>query len=135
MAKTWGLKGKLGRAKLERGKVLLEFELVVEAKKALSHGRISVGGFSCAWRDGSLETGCLVEGEKRRKVWVRIVGLPVSLWDRAILRRVGEECGGFLAVDTQTKKLEELQWARILVKVNGEELPNVVEICVEEVCY
>ena len=135
MAKTWGLKGKLGRAKLERGKVLLEFELVVEAKKALSHGRISVGGFSCAWRDGSPETGCLVEGEKRRKVWVRIVGLPVSLWDRAILRRVGEECGGFLAVDTQTKKLEELQWARILVKVNGEELPNVVEICVEEVCY
>ena len=76
-----------------------------------------------------------MEGEKRRKVWVRIVGLPVSLWDRAILRRVGEECGGFLAVDTQTKKLEELQWARILVKVNGEELPNVVEICVEEVCY
>ena len=57
MAKTWGLKGKLGRAKLERGKVLLEFELVVEAKKALSHGRISVGGFSCAWRDGSPETG------------------------------------------------------------------------------
>ena len=75
MAKTWGLKGKLGRAKLERGKVLLEFELVVEAKKALSHGRISVGGFSCAWRDGSPETGCLVEGEKRHKVWGENCGI------------------------------------------------------------
>ena len=59
---------------------------------------------------------------------MRIVGLPVSLWDRSILRRIGEECGGFLAVDSQTKKLEELQWARILVKLNGEELPNMVEI-------
>ena len=66
---------------------------------------------------------------------MRIVGLPVSLWDQAILRRVGEECGGFLAVDTQMEKLEELQWVRILVKLNGEELPNVVEIWVEEVCY
>ena len=40
-----------------------------------------------------------------------------------------------MAVDTQTEKLEELQWARILVKLNGEELPNVVEIRVEEDCY
>ena len=38
MAKFWGLKGNLGLAKLERGKVLLEFELMAEAKKALSHG-------------------------------------------------------------------------------------------------
>ena len=66
---------------------------------------------------------------------MRVVGLPVSLWDRDILRRIGEECGGFLAVDSQTEKLEELQWARILVKRNGEELPNVVEVWVEELCY
>ena len=66
---------------------------------------------------------------------MRIMGLPVSLWDRAILRRIREECGGFLAVDSQTEKLEELQWARILVKMNGEELPNVVEIWSEDFCY
>ena len=83
----------------------------------------------------SPETGCLMEGEKKSEAWVRIVGLPVSLWDQAILRRVGEECGGFLAIDSQTEKLEELQWARILVKLNGEEILNVVEIWVEGVCY
>ena len=66
---------------------------------------------------------------------MRIVGLPVSLWDQAILRRRGEKCGGFLAVDSQTEKLEELQWAWILVKMNGEELPNVVEIWIEDFCY
>ena len=135
MAKIWGLKGKLGLAKLERGKVLLEFELLVEAKKALNYGKILVGGLLLRLEKWSPETGCLVEGEKRSEAWVRIGGLPVSLWDRDILRRVGEECGGFLAVDTQTEKLEELQWASILVKLNGEELPNVVEIWVEEVCY
>uniref|UniRef100_F6H572 CTLH domain-containing protein n=1 Tax=Vitis vinifera TaxID=29760 RepID=F6H572_VITVI len=133
MAKIWGLKGKLGLAKLERGKFLLEFELLAEAKKALNYGKILVGGLLLRLEKWSPETGCLVEGEKRNEAWVRIVGLPVSLWDRDILRRVGEECGGFLAVDNQTEKLEELQWASILVKLNGEELPNVVEIWVEEV--
>ncbi|RVW17938.1 hypothetical protein CK203_108012 [Vitis vinifera] len=135
MAKIWGLKGNLGLAKLERGKVLLEFELLTEAEKALKLGRILVGGFFLRLEKWSPETGCLMEGEKRREAWVRIMGLPVSLWDRAILRRVGEECGGFLAIDSQTEKLEELQWARILVKLNGEEMPNMMEIWVEGVCY
>ena len=75
MAKIWGLKGKLGMAKLERGKVLLEFELVAKAKKALSHGRISVGGLLLRLEGWSPETGCLVEGEKRCEAWVRFVGL------------------------------------------------------------
>ena len=66
---------------------------------------------------------------------MKIIGLPISLWDPIILRRVGEEYGGFLAIDPQTEKLEELQWARILVKMNGEDLPSALEIKVEEVCY
>ena len=33
-----------------------------------------------------------------------------------ILKRVGEECGGFVVVDDQTKKMGEIQWAGILVK-------------------
>ena len=96
---------------------------------------MSVGGTFLRVEKWSPETGCVMEGEARSEAWVRIVGLPVSLWDWDILRRVGEECGGFLAVDTQTEKLEELQWARILVKVNGDELPNAVEIWVDERCY
>ena len=63
------------------------------------------------------------------------MGLPVSLWDRDTLRKVGEKCGGFLAIDSQTKRLEELQWARILVKLTGEEIPSMIEIGVEGVCY
>ncbi|KAJ9685080.1 hypothetical protein PVL29_017204 [Vitis rotundifolia] len=135
MAKIWGLKGNLGLAKLERGKALMEFELLAEAEKVLKLGKISVGGFSMRLEKWSRETGCQMEGERKGEAWVRIVGLPVLLWDQAILRRVGEECGGFLAIDSQTEKMEELQWARILVKIKGKELPNAVEIWVEEECY
>ena len=98
-------------------------------------GRFRLEGCFCVWRVGALRRGCLVEGEKISEAWVRIVRLLVFLWDPIILRRVGKKCGGFLAVDSQTKKLEELQWARILVKTNGEDLPNALEIWINEVCY
>ncbi|KAJ9683116.1 hypothetical protein PVL29_018914 [Vitis rotundifolia] len=135
LMKIWGLKGSLGLAKLERGKALMEFEFVEEADRALSLGSISVGGIHLHLEKWSSQTGCLPEGEKRGEAWVRIVGLPVSLWDREILRRIGEECGGFLVVDSQTEKLGELQRARILVKTNGEERPNEVEVWIEDFCY
>ena len=135
MANSWGLKGKLGLARMEKGRILLEFESLGEAKRVLTSGKRSFGGIQLRLERWSPRTGCLVEGEKRSEAWVKIVGLPISLWDLIILRRVGEECGGFLAIDPQTEKLEELQWARILVKTNGEELPNVLEIGIEEVCY
>ena len=66
---------------------------------------------------------------------MRIVGLPVSLWEQDNLRRIGDACGGFLVVDSQTEKLEDLQWVRILVKLNGEKPPNVVEVWAKDVCY
>ena len=135
LAKIWSLKGNLGLTKLERGKVLLEFERLIEAEKALKLGSILVRWIFLRLEKWRPETRCLMEGEKKSEAWVQIVGLPVSLWDRDTLRRIGEECGGFLTVDSQTEKLEELQWARILVKRNGEELPNVVEVWVEELCY
>ncbi|KAJ9700973.1 hypothetical protein PVL29_006346 [Vitis rotundifolia] len=124
LMKIWGLKGSLGLAKLERGKAVMEFEFLEEADRALSLGSISVGGIHLHLEKWSPQTGCLSEGEKRGEAWVRIVGLPVSLWDRDILRRIGEECGGFLAVDTQTEKLGEL-----------EERPNEVEVWIEDFCY
>ena len=38
-------------------------------------------------------------------------------------------------IDSQTERLEELLWARILVKLTDEEIPNMIEIGVEGVCY
>ena len=133
--KIWSLKGNLGLAKLERGKVLMEAELLIEAEQAIKLGNISIGGIFLLLEKWRPEIGCLRKGKNKSEAWVRVVGLPVSLWEQDILRMIEEECKGFLAVDSQMEKIEELQWARLLVKHNGEELPNVVEVWVEELCY
>ena len=83
----------------------------------------------------SPRSGCWAEEEERKEVWVRIVGLPISLWSPEILKRVGDECGGFITVDEQTKSMGELQWARILVRLRGEFRPRVLEIEMEEEIY
>ena len=135
LAKIWSLKGNLGLAKMKRGKVLMEFELLIEAEQAIKLRSISVGGIFLRLEKWRPETGCLREGENKSEAWVRVVSLPVPLWERDILRKIGEECGRFLAVNCQTEKMEELQWARLLVEPNGEELPNVVKFWVEKMCY
>ncbi|RVW17300.1 hypothetical protein CK203_069209 [Vitis vinifera] len=135
LAKLWCLKGNLGIVKMERGKALLEFGILAEAEKALK-----IGGFSCLgsplnlqkWRP---ECGCLQEGNKRSEAWVRVLGLPVSMWERDTLKRIGDACGGFIDVDHQTEMLEDLQWARILVKIKQERLPNEMEIRTEDHRY
>ena len=53
----------------------------------------------------------------------------------SILRRVGEACGGFLGIDSLTERKEELEWARVLIKLNGEDLPSTLEIGVEGEVY
>ena len=66
---------------------------------------------------------------------MRVLGLPVSMWERDILKRIGDACGGFIDVDRQTRMLEDLRWARILVKIKQERPPNVMEIRTEEHRY
>ena len=103
VARAWGLKGKLGLARLGKGCALLEFETVEEAKRVLASGVRSVGGTQLGLEMWSPRFGCSAEGEDRKEAWVRILGLPISLWVPSILRRVGEECSGFLGIDPLTE--------------------------------
>ena len=135
MASAWGLKGKLGLARLGKGRALLEFEFVEEARNVLAFGKRSVGGIQIGLERWSPKFGCSTEREARNKAWVRILGLPISLWVPTILKRVGEAFGGFLGIDSQTERMEELDWARVLIKTNGDELPSTLEIGVEEEIY
>lgn len=135
LARIWRLKGNLGLAKMEKGKVLMEFEIQAEAEQAAKSGSVLVGGLSLQLEKWRPETGCRREGDRSSEAWVRVIGLPVSLWERGILRKIGDACGGFLAMDHQTEEMEELQWARLLVKRNGEVRPNEVEVWVEGSCF
>ncbi|KAL6349190.1 hypothetical protein AAG906_033846 [Vitis piasezkii] len=93
MARTWGLQGKLGLARMEMGRFLLEFQYVGEADR-LGLER---------WRP---RCGCEDEGGSRKEVWVKILGLPVSLWVPSILREVGDKCGGKATWKRLERKLQ-----------------------------
>ena len=87
---SWGLKGKLRLAKLEKDRVLLEFEDLEEARRVVSSGNRSLGGLQLGLEQCNPRIGCWVEKEVGNEVWVKIVGLPISLWSPMILKRVGE---------------------------------------------
>ena len=134
-ANSWGLKGKLGLAKLEKGRALLEFEDLKEANHVVSSWSRVMGGIHLGLEHWNPKTGCWAEEEIENEVWVKILGLPILLWSPMILKRIGEECGGFVAIDERTKTMREIQWARLLVKTRGDFRPSVLEIEVEEEVY
>ncbi|RVW14111.1 hypothetical protein CK203_099165 [Vitis vinifera] len=137
--KTWkfGLEnGKgMGIACMGKGRALLEFEFVEEARRVQLSGNKVVGGVQMGLERWNPRSGCMEEGEVRREVWVRILGLPVLLWVPSVLRRVGDACGGFLDVDLRTESMEELQWARILIRSDGVNILGSLVIGVEEMSY
>ncbi|RVW82234.1 hypothetical protein CK203_041701 [Vitis vinifera] len=123
---TTGLKGKLGLAKLERGRALLEFEDKREAYRVVSSGSREMGGVHLGLDFWKPKTGCWAEEEMAQEAWVKIFGLPVSLWSSVILKKIREECGGFVEIDERTRSMEEIQWARI--RAGGETFLSAVEI-------
>ncbi|RVW15025.1 Retrovirus-related Pol polyprotein from transposon RE2 [Vitis vinifera] len=82
VASAWGLKGKLGMARL-----------------------VGIGAVEP-------EIWMFNREKARNEAWVRILGLPISLWVPSILRRVREACGGFLGIDSSTERKEDLEWAK-----------------------
>ena len=57
-----------------------------------------------------------------------MVRLPLHLWTPEFLKKIGEACGGFLALDKQTTLRMMVMWAIILVKLVGKTRPSVVNI-------
>ena len=57
-----------------------------------------------------------------------MVGLSLHLWTREILKKLGDCCGGFLAMDKGTALRTEVLWVRILIKMDGKEKPFAVNI-------
>lgn len=51
------------------------------------------------WRKPT--TGCWLE-VKRDWVWIRVMGLPLSLWSQKILKRIRDQYGGFIKTEEET---------------------------------
>ena len=132
---AWLLKGKLDIAVMGGGLLLFEFELSSEAERVLARGKRNVLGSVLLMERWHPEVGCFSNGAFVSEVWVRVVGLPLHLWNREVFKLIGDGCGGFIAVDNKTDLMAELQWARMLVKSAGRDTPSSVQIVDELGCF
>ncbi|WJZ80732.1 hypothetical protein VitviT2T_000628 [Vitis vinifera] len=132
-SQQWALKGILRVAMLGRGLLLFEFESSWEAERVLARGARNIKENVIVLNRWNPEVGCLCKDSSAKEVWVRVVGLPLHLWSPEIFKRIGDGCGGFVAIDDFL--VSEMQWARILVKCVGREFPSSVQIVVGSGCY
>lgn len=74
-------------------------------------------------------TGCCTKkGDDCSEVWVKILGLPLQLWDVEVFSAIGNFCGSFLYMDEETRLRSHLRWARIVVRASLENIPSTVKI-------
>ena len=52
-----------------------------------------------------------------------------------MFKRIGDCCGGFLDVDLEKENFTRLQWARILVKTEREDLPRSLQVVMGSSCF
>ena len=106
------------------------FELSEEAIWVMENGsRIFRGGvMQLEWWSPS--SGCKEKRDQEKEVWIRVVGLPLHLWTGEILKKVGDSCGGFVALDEGTALKTDLLWARIMVKMNSNAKPDLANLLV-----
>ena len=64
-----------------------------------------------------------------------VVRLPLNLWTTKILKRIEENCRGFITKDKDTTLKTQVIWARILVRVEGKTRPSMIHIQVRARSY
>ena len=115
--------------------MLFEFECLSEAERVLLRRKRRVKDNVLFLEKWHPEVGCFCNGANANEAWVRVVGLPLHLWSREVFKLIGDGCGGLIVVDENTDFMAELQWARLLVKVVGRDLPTSVQLVVGSGCF
>ena len=122
--RAWRLKGRVRFEQLNQNLFFLDFDLVEEAYWVMENGSRIFRGEAMHLEWWSPSTGCKGSIEEDQEVWIRVVGLPLHLWSVEILKKVGNACGGFIALDKNTEQRKDLRWARILVKKDRTRKPS-----------
>lgn len=111
--------------------ILFEFEGGGEAERVIHLGVKWFNGKSLFLEWWNPSIGCLKEDRDGSEDWVRIMGLPLHLWGKAFPKRLREACGSFVAVDEDTTKRGNLQWAKVLVRIKGQKIPSSLQVVVD----
>ena len=122
------LKGRIAIHPLNQNLFFMGFESSEEAIWVMENSsRIFRGGvMQLEWWTPS--SGCKGIRDQEKEAWIRVVGLPLHLWTGEIMKKVGDSCGGFVALDEETASKIDLHWARILVKMNSNVKPASVNL-------
>ncbi|WJZ81158.1 hypothetical protein VitviT2T_001013 [Vitis vinifera] len=99
-AKSWELKGSLGLAKMEKGRVLLDFEDLEEARRAVFSGNRTMKGVQIGLEFWSPRSGCWTEEEKAKEIW----------WARILVRSRGDARPSVLEVEVEEEVYEIALW-------------------------
>ena len=102
---------------LNQDLLFLEFDVLEEAKWIFESGRRWFRGGSLNLEWWTPDFGCVKSKEEVKEAWIRLVGLPLHLWSREVLKMIGDSCGGFSAIDKDTASRTKVSWARVLVKL------------------
>ena len=63
------------------------------------------------------------------------MGLSLNFWNQEVFRKLGDSCGGLVAVDGDIANFTQLQWARLLVKTDERDLPGSLHLVVGSLCF
>ena len=80
------------------------------------------------------EVGCVRQQKHNNEGCVRVIGLPLHLWQARVFRKISEYCGGFAGINKDTAKFTKLQWARIRVKKMGKFVLRTLQLVVGNLC-
>ena len=124
----WRLNKGLRVATLNKELLFLEFESPEEAERVLESGRRYFRGRELQLERWNPYAGCIRSKGSAQEEWIRVIGLPPHMRKAEILKKIGDACGGFLAMDKSTELRTEMKWARILIKSKGAPRPSTVNI-------
>ena len=96
---TWYLRHGLQASVFGGSLLLFEFEDRMEAEMVLVRGSRRFNERLLSLERWQHETGCEVKKGSCKEAWVRVLGLPLHLWSLEVFKKVGDCCGGFIAVD------------------------------------
>ena len=124
--KAWRLKGNVFFHSLNQKLFFMGFDLTEEADWVMENGSRICRGEALLLERWTPSTGCTRSNSQNQEAWIRVFGLPLHLWTEEILVKIGDSCGGFVAMDKETSLMENFHWARIRVKMEGSDRPTSV---------
>ncbi|XP_070037941.1 uncharacterized protein [Nicotiana tomentosiformis] len=103
-------------------------------------GRVKFGDWFWNGRKLFLDWWSLFSGTKpteqiQGQRWIRAFGIPLHDWSEKILRFVGDQYGGYIDSDEDTKKRNNLLWARICANYSDHEPKSKLDLIVGDLVF